>query len=204
MTVEERTTEARRPRGRPRRVIDEDELLDAVERLLREGGLEGVSIERAAAELGVSRATLYRAVPSKEQLMSRVFKRMTDQLTAEALAATTDDGRSARERLDALIRLHVDAAIAMRDYLFVFFGREWLSPDVYDDWRRWTREFEQIWVDAVSAATDEGALKVKDPAVATRLMIGMLMWISRWYRPGLITADELAAEAIRLLGGDPA
>lgn len=192
-----------RPRGRPRRVINEDELLDAVERLLREGGLDGVSIERAAAELGVSRATLYRTVPSKEQLMSRLFRRMTDNLTAEALIATAADGRSARERLDALIRLHVDAAIAMRDYLFVFFGREWLSPDVYKDWRRWTREFEQIWVDAVSAAAEEGTLKVKDPAIATRLMIGMLMWISRWYRPGLISPDALTDEAIRLLGGDP-
>ena len=202
MTVEATGEQMSRPRGRPRRVIDETDLLDAVERLLREGGLDAVSIERVAGELGVSRATMYRAVPSKELLLSRVFRRMTDRLTNDALAATAADGRSARERLDALIRLHVDAAIAMRDYLFVFFGREWLSPEVYEEWRRWTRRYEQIWVDAVSAATEESALTVREPAIATRLMIGMLMWISRWYRPGMISADELAAEAIRLLGGE--
>ena len=76
---------APRPRGRPRRVIDLDDLLDGVERLFRQGGLEGVSIERAAAELGVSRATLYRTVPSKEHLLGLLFKRMTGAVTAEDL-----------------------------------------------------------------------------------------------------------------------
>jgi AcrR family transcriptional regulator len=192
-----------RPRGRPRTVIDLTELLDAVERLFSAGGLDGVSIERAAAELGVSRATLYRTVPSKERLLGLLFKRMTDEVTAEALGATKDDGRSAKARLYALLRVQFDAAIRMRDYMFVFFGREWLEPDVYADWRRWSREYEQIWVDAVRAAADEGALSVKDPVIATRLLLGMILWVSRWYRPNMgLDADDLTDEAIRLLGGE--
>jgi AcrR family transcriptional regulator len=191
-----------RPRGRPRVVIDETELLDVVERLLSTGGIEGVSIERAAAELGVSRATLYRAVRSKEHLLGRLFRRMTDELTAEAVEASREDGRTARERLDALIRIQIAAAIRTREYLFVFFGREWLEDEVYQDWRQFTREFEKIWERVVAAAIDEGALTVRDPKIATRLMIGMLIWICRWYRPGRVDAEELSAEAIRLLGGE--
>ena len=192
-----------RPRGRPRLVIDEAELLDAVERLLSTGGIEGVSIERAAAELGVSRATLYRSVPSKEHLLGRLFRRMTDELTAEALEAIEEDGRSARERLDALIRVQIGAAIRTRDYLFVFFGREWLEDDVYEDWREFTRAFEKIWERVVADAIAEGSLPARNPRTATRLMIGMLVWICRWYRPGRTDPDELADEAIRLLGGTP-
>jgi len=184
-------------------VIDETELLDAVERVLRTGGMEAVSIERIAAEVGVSRATLYRSVSSKEELLSRVFLRMTDKLTMDVLIAAAADGRSAQERLNAMIRLHVDAAITMRGYVFVLFGREWLTPQVYEHWRRWTRRYEQIWADVIRSAADEGALTVKDPATATRLVIGMLMWVSRWYRPSLVTAEDLADEAIRLLGGNP-
>jgi AcrR family transcriptional regulator len=182
-------------------VIDETELLDAVERLLSSGGIEGVSIERAAAELGVSRATLYRSVPSKEHLLGRLFRRMTDELTAEGLEAIKEDGRSARERLDALIRAQIGAAIRTRDYLFVFFGREWLEDDVYEDWRVFTREFEKLWERVVADAIAEGTLNARDPKTATRLMLGMLVWISRWYRPGRTDLAELADEAIRLLGG---
>jgi AcrR family transcriptional regulator len=191
-----------RPRGRPRKVIDLDELLDAVERLFHEGGLAAVSIERAATELGVSRATLYRTVPTKEQLLSLLFKRMTDEVSAAALEATKPDGRTARERLYALIRVQFEAAIEMREYMFVFFGGGFLAPEAYAEWRVWAREFEQIWVSAVRAAADEDAITVSDPKIATRLVLGMILWVSRWYRPGMdVDADRLTSEAIGLLGG---
>lgn len=203
MAIEPTTQTVPRRRGRPRLVIDETELLDAVERLLSSGGIESVSIERTAAELGVSRATLYRSVRSKEHLLGRLFRRMTDELTAEGLEAIKEDGRSARERLDALIRVQISAAIRTRDYLFVFFGREWLEDDVYEDWREFTHAFEHnIWERVVGDAITEGSLPARDPKTATRLMIGMLVWISRWYRPGRTDVAELQAEAIRLLGGE--
>jgi AcrR family transcriptional regulator len=202
MAVQRTTPTVPRRRGRPRLVIDETELLDAVERLLSAGGIEGVSIERTASELGVSRATLYRAVRSKEHLLGRLFRRMTDELTAEGLEAIKEDGRTARERLDALIRVQIGAAIRTRDYLFVFFGREWLEDDVYEDWREFTHGFEKdIWERVVADAIAEGSLPARDPKTATRLMIGMLVWICRWYRPGKTDVGDLQAEAIRLLGG---
>jgi AcrR family transcriptional regulator len=193
---------APRRRGRPRRVIDTDKLLDVVERLFAEGGFEGVSIERAAQELGVSRATLYRTVPSKERLLGLLFRRMWGDVTSEMLAATRDDGRTAKQRLDAVLRHQFAAAIRMRDYLFVFFGRSWLDPEIYEEWRRWSRSYEAIWCDAVTAAAEEGAIQIGDPVIATRLVLGMCLWVSRWYRPSMkVDADQLADEAMSLLGG---
>jgi AcrR family transcriptional regulator len=181
-------------------VIDLDDLLDVVEGLFASGGLEAVSIERAAQELGVSRATLYRTVPTKEHLLGLLLKRMTGDLTDRALTATRDDGRSARERLYALMRVHFDAAIQMRDYMFVFFGGQGLQPDDYADWRKFAVNYERIWVDAVCAAQRDGMLTVTDPVVATRLLLGMIVWVSRWWRPRMeLDADDLLEQAKLLL-----
>lgn len=47
---------------------------------------------------------------------------------------------------------------------------------------------------------DEGRLDKTDPVVATRLILGMIIWVSRWYRPSeKITADQIADAAITLL-----
>jgi AcrR family transcriptional regulator len=193
-----------RPRGRPRREIDLDVLLDVVERLFAQGGLDAVSIERAAQDLGVSRATLYRTIPTKEHLLGLLLKRMTDDLTARSLTATEDDGKPAKERLYALMRVHFEAAIQMRDYMFVFFGGGGLRPEDYAAWRRFSRNYEQIWIGAVRAAADEGALSVTDPVVATRLLLGMIVWVSRWWRPDMeLDADDLVQQAILLLEGGP-
>jgi AcrR family transcriptional regulator len=181
-------------------VIDLDELLDVVEGLFATGGLEAVSIERAAVELGVSRATLYRTVPTKEHLLGLLLKRMTDALTDRSLAVVEDKQRSARERLYGLMRVHFESAIQMRDYMFVFFGGQGLQPDDYAAWRRFAVNYEQIWVDAVCAAQQEGMLTVADPVVATRLLLGMIVWVSRWWRPRMgLDADDLLEQAKQLL-----
>jgi AcrR family transcriptional regulator len=191
-----------RPRGRPRRVIDQMELLDPVERLFGEVGLDGISIERVAQELSVSHATLYRSVPSKEHLLGLLFQRMVDELIVEATQATKQNGRTAEERLHELIRVQVYAAVRTRDYLFVFFGGGWLPPEFYADWNAWRRDYELIWIDAVTAAADEGALDVTEPIVATRLLLGTCIWVSRWFRPDrAYTTAEIAEQAIRLVDG---
>jgi len=194
--------EPTRKRGRPRRKIDSEELLDVVERLFAQGGLEAVSVERAAEELGVSRATLYRAVPTKERLLGALLHRMTGEVTSRSLEATREDGRSPAERLHGLMRVHFEAAVEMRDYMFVFFDGSRLEPDDYAVWRNFSHDYERIWVATISAAADAGAIAVTDPQIAARLMIGMIVWVSRWYRPEMgITVDDLTAQAAMLLGG---
>ncbi|WP_062895065.1 TetR/AcrR family transcriptional regulator [Mycobacterium avium] len=190
---------ATRPRGRPRKKIDLGEVADAVAALFAERGHEGVSIEAVAERLTVSRATLYRTVPTKEELLGILFERSTGELykNARGLIAATSDPADA---LFGLIRLHVSAAIEMRHYLTVFFGGADLPPDVYFRWRRWSRDYEKLWVKVVREAMKSGVLEAGNPQLTTRLLLGMVIWVSRWYRPSEgVTADEIAEEAMRMV-----
>ena len=47
---------------------------------------------------------------------------------------------------------------------------------------------------------EAGYIEKADPIITTRLILGMILWVSRWYRPNeKITSDQIADEAIRLL-----
>lgn len=191
---------AARPRGRPKLEIDQDAVADAVADLFTEGGYDAVSIINTADKLNISRATLYRTVPTKEDLLGILFDRSTAALTADAQAAirATDDPR---EQLAALIDLHANAAVQMRAYMPVFFGASHLPSEVVTRWHRWSRKYEAIWVTAIEANVREGILHVDNAKVAARLVLGMLIWVSRWYRPrGVITVAEIADVAKNLLG----
>jgi AcrR family transcriptional regulator len=183
--------------------IDMDEVLDAVERMVAEEGFEAVSVDRVASDVSISRATMYRTIPSKEHLLALLFERMTDRVSAEVREATKEDGRTAKERLRALLRAHIHGSVNTRGYLFVLFSRDWFPPEMYAKFNRWRHDFERTWVDAVRAAADEGALLVEDPLIATRLLLGMCVWVSRWYRPDAnMDVDFIADEAIRLVHCD--
>lgn len=189
----------RRPRGRPRALIDMDAVAAVVEGLFVEGGAGAVSIVNAAEKLDVSRATLYRAVPSKEDLVGILFERTIYQ-QGELLSETVDADMPIREKLLRLIEVQVEAAVRMRAYMPVFFGGAGLPPEVFVRWQTWSREYEKMWAHCVKQAMDEGVLVHSDPTTATRLILGMFLWISRWYRPdeGIDTA-EITAAAVRLL-----
>lgn len=200
MTSSESGEEPARTRGRPKVNIDSDDVADAVAALFTEGGVEGVSIAATAEKLGVSRATLYRTVPTKEHLLGILFERSTRELTDNAetaLAKLTDPG----DQLRALIDLQAAAAVQMRAYMQVFFGGGALPSDVFLRWRKWSRQYEKRWADVVADCMAAGYLDKGDPTTSTRLILGMLIWVSRWYRPSeRITPDQISETAITLLG----
>lgn len=181
-----------RPRGRPRLDIDPNEVADAVAELFAEGGLEAVSILDTAEKLSVSRATLYRTVPTKDHLVGILFERSTGELTesAHAILAGTEDPA---DQLLGLVRLQVGAAIRMRRYMPVFFGGgDLLPPEVFERWHKWSRSYEEIWVDVIRANIESGRLGDIDPVITARLLLGSCIWVSRWYRPN----DHYDSEAI--------
>ncbi|MEV6985394.1 TetR/AcrR family transcriptional regulator [Sphaerisporangium sp. NPDC051017] len=189
-----------RPRGRPRKEIDLDAVADAAATLFAEGGYDAVSIEAVAEKLSLSRATLYRTVPAKEDLLGIVFERSTEELYESARAQVAGTADPA-EALFGLIRVHVSAAIRMRRYLTVFFGGAGLPPEVFARWQRWSRKYERLWVKVVRQAMEAGVLAAGEPKVTTRLLLGMVIWVSRWYRTSeRVTADEIAEAAVQLIG----
>jgi AcrR family transcriptional regulator len=201
-TVADESTHASdgaRPRGRPRAEIDMDAVADAVAGLFVECGATAVSIVNAAQKLDVSRATLYRTVPNKEDLVGVLFERTTRQ-QSELLAAVAKAELPVRDKLVRLIELQVEAAVRMRGYMPVFFGGAGLPTDVFERWHSWSREYEETWTGCVKQAIAAGVLVAADAVTATRLILGMCMWVSRWYRPdeGIDTAD-IARAAVRLL-----
>jgi AcrR family transcriptional regulator len=179
--------------------IDRDAVADAVAELLDEGGFDAVGVPEVAAKLKVSRATLYRTVPTKVDLVGILFERSTRHLSKQARAAIAGT-RDSAEQLTRLVRLHVDAAVQMRRFMTVFFGGGDLPPEVFARWHPWSRQYENMWVKVVGANMRDGHLDERDPVVTTRLILGMLVWVSRWYRPvDGITPQEIADSAIHLL-----
>ena len=197
--VAEATSGPRR-RGRPPKPIERAALVSAVERLFSQGGLKAVSIEQTAKELSVSRATLYRTVASKEDLLGIPFEGMTHNLDSAARKVSKTEYPTPTGKLEALVRVQVHSCVQMREYLFVFWDGGSLPRDVYDRWRKWRHEYEEIWRAVVTECIEAGELNADDPKVATRLILGMTIWVSRWYRPDEgLTEEQISDHVMRLI-----
>jgi AcrR family transcriptional regulator len=191
---------ARRTRGRPRLAIDRQAAADAVAELYGAGGYEGVTILGVAEILGVSRATLYRAGTSKDELIEILFDRCAGDLSERTKAAIADADDPAT-RLTAMIRVHADAAVRMRDYLELVVGGVGLPPDLRRRWRAWSRQIERRWITAVSDCMADNHLDTGDPELTARLILGMVVSAARWSDPrDTTTGDTITAATVGLIG----
>ena len=88
--------------GRKRREASRIEILEATRRLLAAHSVAGLSVDRIAAEAGVSRATFYVCFPDKHAVVAALAQESLswrEQVHAEVLA----DPDLTRDRLDELM-----------------------------------------------------------------------------------------------------
>src|SRR5882724_5670188 len=77
-------------------------ILDAAENLFRREGIHATGVERIAKEAQVSKRTLYRHFPSKNDLVERYLRRMNDTGGIRYEQALVAPGATARNRLLAI------------------------------------------------------------------------------------------------------
>ncbi len=117
-----------RPRGRPAGrttadgvIADRARLLTAAETLIRANG-PAVSLEAIAAEVGVTKPTLYREVGDKDALVNALAQRLATRM-AEAVTQMVARANAPHEGLRNLVAGYLNFATEDRNlYLFVTAG----------------------------------------------------------------------------------
>jgi len=196
----------RRPRGRPRKTLDErdegnrrQQLLNAAARLFRRKGFDATTTRDIAAAVGMHAGSPFYHFKSKSALLSAVMEegmrtalaRQADALSAQADVAAT---------LRRLIRSHFDTLHGPgRDFIPVMLY-EWRSLNARQRAAiaRLQREYEAAWVPVLEALAAEGRLKA-DLAIARLLIFGALNWSVQWFNPKKrASLDEVTDAALAL------
>ncbi|WP_432515133.1 TetR/AcrR family transcriptional regulator [Kineococcus sp. SYSU DK001] len=168
----------------PRRAqrYDVASLLDVAVRVFTERGYDGTSMEDLARAAGVSKSSIYHHVDGKEHLLRLALERALDPLFAVLTEPGATSGAS-RDRLEHVLRREVEVLVAELPYVTLLLRVR--GNTATEQWalaRR--RDFDAEVVALVRAAAAEGALRADvDPALATRLVFGMINSVVEWYRP---------------------
>lgn len=174
-----KTTTTARVEG-PRR----QEILDAGALLMQQRGFVGTTIEDVAAHLELTKAAFYYYLENKEELLFQILSQTLD-VTVAKLSEIERSDASPREKLDqivaSLVRLMAD-----RPEFFTVYFQEKGHLDV--DHLRSITKTERSLVGSVERTYRKGALAKAfrdiDPTAAAYGILGMCVWVHKWYRPG--------------------
>jgi len=144
---------------------------------------------------------LYYYVGSKETLLSELATRLDHDMAA-TLERAREASSEPHEQLKAFVR-ELTAAVMNDTTLFAVYWAEarWLpekvAAQVRSDERRFVRQVEEL-IEQVQA---DGRLPKGPPHVIAEGILGMVLWMYRWYRAGAQSpsADEAAELFQRML-----
>jgi TetR/AcrR family transcriptional regulator, cholesterol catabolism regulator len=161
--------------------------------IFRDRGFDATSVSDIARALGLTKAGLYHHFESKEALLFEIMSFGLDKVRDEVLTPIRGI-RDPEERLRQLIVRH--ARITTRGQGAVaHLGDEIraLPPGA----RRQIEQRMRIYLDLLRDTLDElrsaGRLRRIDPTVAAFSVIGMILWLPRWFRQdGRLTQEQVA------------
>ncbi|MFC3151240.1 TetR/AcrR family transcriptional regulator [Litoribrevibacter euphylliae] len=190
LVAEGTITDPKSPKGR---------LIQAAARLFRDKGYERTTVRDLAAEVGILSGSLFHHFKNKESILRAVMEEAI-LLNTESMKAALAEANTAEERVLALIKCELKSILGDTGAAMTVLVFEWRSLN--EDSQKVILElrdiYEQLWLDALTEAKDEG-LVVIDPFILRRLLTGALSWTVNWYdESGEMNLDQLARHALSL------
>ncbi|WP_308250014.1 TetR/AcrR family transcriptional regulator [Sphaerisporangium fuscum] len=186
------TTARATPSRRGRPGYDLESLLAVAVKVFNERGYEATSMEDLSRRLGITKSAIYYHVTSKDELLRLAVDRALDGLFEAAAEVTEMEGR-AIDKLERLVRSSVRVLVERLPFVTLLL-RVRGNTKVERQALARRREFDHMVGELVQLAGAEGDVRPGiDPAVAGRMLFGLVNSLTEWYRPrGGMNADTLA------------
>ena len=175
--------------------VGDAELLSAASRAFAEHGYAGATLERIAAEAGLSRVTLHRRGVTKDGLLAELVALATEDYRRVMWPALTGEGTGAERLAEALRALcrsaedHMALLLALRaqsDRIFHRDEDEALTRTVF------TESLEKVLRDGVA----DGSLRPVDPLETATVLFNLVGWTYIHMRTGHGWPPERACTAV--------
>lgn len=162
--------------ARKRRLI-----LQTAARAFAERGYHQTTIDRIAAELQVTKPTIYYYVKNKDEILFQIAQAALDDLD-EKIAEAQREVASAAEQLRLFFRVYARILTSDFGYCMAFVSDNVLKPPARARLRRYKKEFELRVRRIIEAGRRDGSLPVSDARLFTFALFGSFNWMPQWYK----------------------
>ena len=173
-----------------------DEILLRAAEVFAERGVAQTSLEEIATSVGIKREALYYYFKNRVEILLEIIFPQSVSLLRNIKMIMRED-RSSRGKLKSAIELHLNAFTPSYIEMTVALREQHVcidDPRVKELRQVW-EEYGACWEELIQQGVAEGAFRSDlDSKIASFGILGMLNWMSRWYRAGQSASIEEIAE----------
>lgn len=156
-------------------------------------GYEATSMNDIADAVGLTKAGIYHYIRGKEGLLFAIMSYAMDMVEQDVIAPARKVA-DPEERLRTIVERHAKRILEVGGAVTILLEEMYaLTPAHRRTIRGRKRAYFNLIRQTLEALAAEGKLRSIDPTVATFSLLGMITFISRWYRSdGALTAEAVS------------
>jgi AcrR family transcriptional regulator len=168
-------------------------IIEAAIHLFNQNGYHATSMQDVAEAVEIKKPSLYHHFTSKEAILLAILEGGMDRIIHDVETISTSDLTCA-DKIKAVIRAHANILASNPDAAAVFLREDrGLGDDYMEHYIARRDRFERLLRELVQEAVNAGEFRSMDVPVVVQALLGMVNWMTRWYRTGgRLTADEIA------------
>ena len=177
------------------------DILRKAAQVFLELGYDATSMNVVAERADVTKMGLYYHFDSKQELLFSIMSYAMDVLERATLAAS-EAARDSKERLRNLIHTLATQTTQQEDGAFVILVIDETNALEGED-RKIITARKRAYVETIRAALEaldaEGQLRRLDTTVAAFTLVGMVLWLSKWYeKAGRVSPEDVADQVTEM------
>lgn len=174
-----------------KRALDEmmkEALFEATVAVLSQHGVDGLTMDRVAAEAGMAKGSLYRYFRSKQDLLEFVYAKLIDPIFRDLEEMATRE-QPALEKLSRHLGLLLEHVAKHAQVHRLLFEDDAAHSLLQSSERRTNAVASQRLAEVFRQGIEEGVFQAGDPLAYAHMYIGLLKGLLQ-SRPGLERPDE--------------
>lgn len=172
----------------------EEIILSAI-KIVNRKGYQGATMEEIAAELLMTKGSLYYYFKNKEDLIFKCHELVLSKAMEELQIYLDEDDVTYEQRLRNMIVTHIHYTIEGKEIFNLIikpnetFSTEYLNP-ILEIRNNYARYFDLV----IQRGIEAKEFLIFEPKIARMILLGSMNWIQQWYSPeGIMTKEEIQA-----------
>lgn len=169
-----------------------EQILSSAIEIVKRRGYSGARMEEIAAELLMTKGSLYYYFKNKSDLMYECHNFVLSQATEELEEILCEEG-SAEVILRNMITTHIEYAVEEKEtFNLIMEPKRFFKKEQVNLVLKLRKNYEGLFDQIILRGIQEGIFQTKEPFIARMIILGAMNWIQQWYKArGRLSKKEI-------------
>jgi len=159
-----------------------EEIIQTAAHLFTKMGYKNVTMRVLAAEIGIKAASLYNHIQSKQEILSNIILRLSEQFTSNMETVSQSD-LNAIDKLKKIITSHIDITLNNPNGM-ASLQNDWmyLEEEHLPYYKKMRKEYEENLRQIIKQGIAQGEIKDTNPEIILFTILTSLRSLYLWYK----------------------